>query len=126
MNRTRYVVVTTTAGSAGAASALASLIIRDRLAACVQLARIRSVYRWKGKIESAAEFRLDAKTRASLAARLRRFIHANHSYEVPEIITTPITAGLPAYLAWIENETLTFRRSNSRKTQATKRKRDDT
>ena len=121
MSRIRYVVVTTTAGSSAAASSLASLIVRERLAACVQLTRIRSVYRWKGKIESAVEFRLDAKTRASLAPSLRRFIRANHSYEVPEIITTHIIEGLPSYLAWIENETLTFPGPHSRKPQETKR-----
>ena len=32
-------------------------------------------------------------------------IRANHHYDVPEIIASPITAGNPDYLAWIAEET---------------------
>jgi periplasmic divalent cation tolerance protein len=73
---------------------------------------IHSVYRWKGAIESTAEFMLVAKTRRSLVSPLIRFIQTVHPYEVPEIVATPITAGLAAYLHWIESET----KQNKKKT----------
>lgn len=101
-----YVVVTTTVAKKTDAQKLARLILESRLAACVQCERIESVYRWKGKIESAAEFRLTAKTRAALVAPLQTFIRANHAYELPEIVVTPIVAGLPPYLEWVATETL--------------------
>ena len=115
MARNRYVIVTTTVDNEAAAASLANAIVERRLAACVQYAPIRSVYRWKGKVESSSEFRLAAKTRAALAAPLQAFLRASHAYELPEIVVTPIAAGLPAYLAWVENETLTLRDRPTRK-----------
>ena len=101
----RYVTVTTTVGGKTRADSLAKAIVAARLAACVQRLPIRSVYWWRGRMESSAEHLLTAKTRAGLAARLVRFIRAQHPYELPEIVVTPISGGLPGYLAWIAAET---------------------
>lgn len=99
------VVVSTTVDSAGKAKALAGRIVEERLAACVQRVPVQSVYRWKGKVESASEYLLLAKTRAELARELAAFIRKIHPYELPEIVVTPITGGLAAYLGWIRRET---------------------
>ena len=98
-------MVTTTIGNRKQATALATSIVEARLAACVQQGAIQSVYRWKGKMDSGKEILLSCKTRAALAPALLKFIRAQHPYELPEIIVTPITDGLPAYLAWIRKET---------------------
>ena len=105
MKKNRAVVVTTSVGSRDAARKLASRIVEAGLAACVQYAPARSVYRWKGRVESANEFVLAAKTRASLAGALTAFIRERHSYELPEITVMRIADGLPEYLDWIEAET---------------------
>ncbi|MBV9512329.1 MAG: divalent-cation tolerance protein CutA [Caulobacteraceae bacterium] len=95
----------TTAGDRAEADRLARLLVEQRLAACVQLLPIDSVYRWKGAVETAAEMLLLAKTRAGLAEAAIAALKAVHSYDTPEIIVLPVTAGLPAYLDWIEAET---------------------
>jgi periplasmic divalent cation tolerance protein len=99
------VVVTTTVDSEKAARDLAAALVDARLAACVQCVPIHSTYRWKGAVESAAEFLLMAKTRASLAGSLAAFVRGRHSYELPEIVVTPIVGGLAPYLQWIRDET---------------------
>jgi periplasmic divalent cation tolerance protein len=97
--------VTTTVGTEKEAVRLANAIVRERLAACVQFWPIRSTYHWRGKIEAGAEIRLSCKTRPTLVPALIQYIRAHHSYELPEIIATPIPGGLPEYLAWIQAET---------------------
>ena len=98
-------ILMTTAGDRAEADRLARLLVEQRLAACVQLLPIDSVYRWKGAVETAAEMLLLAKTRAGLAEAAIAALKAAHSYDTPEIIVLPVTAGLPAYLDWIEAET---------------------
>ena len=103
--KSRFVSLTTTIDSRRRAQALARQLVDSRLAACVQTVPIRSVYRWKGSVQSAAEFLLIAKTRSTLAGALTRLIRTAHPYEVPEIVVTPITGGLMAYLNWIHDQT---------------------
>ena len=100
------VMVTTTTDSEEAARELAQRLIECRLAACVQYWPIRSVYRWQGQTENAAEYLLVAKTRAELAERLSSTIAELHSYELPEITVTPIVGGSEVYLGWITAETM--------------------
>jgi periplasmic divalent cation tolerance protein len=97
------VFVTTTAGSEKEATSLETVILEDRLAACVQRLTIASAYWWKGKIEHEPEILLLIKTRADLAEDLMDKIRREHSYETPEIVVFPVTGGLPGYLSWISN-----------------------
>ena len=99
------VIVQTTLGDAEAAEALAAAIVERRLAACVQRLPVRSTYRWKGSIESSDEILLLAKTPADRAEALVAFIREQHSYELPEILITPIGGGLAEYLYWVADET---------------------
>lgn len=90
------------------ARALASTLVSERLAACVNvLAPCHSVYRWQGKVESAQEVPLLIKTTATRYAALEAAIRARHPYELPEIIAVPIAHGLPGYLNWVVAETRT-------------------
>jgi periplasmic divalent cation tolerance protein len=89
-----------------AAEALASALVEQRLAACVNiLAPCRSVYRWQGVVETADEVPLLIKTTEARYAALEAAIRARHPYELPEVIALPITQGLPGYLAWLATET---------------------
>jgi len=101
-----FVVVSTAVASESEAEALARRIVNERLAACVQYTPVQSIYRWKGAVESASEYLLRAKTRASLVDELFACIRNVHSYEVPEIVVTPIIGGLEEYLGWIRKETI--------------------
>ena len=99
------VVVTTTVEDDLDAKKLADSLIRNKLAACVQFSKTRSVYRWKENIQSSEEYVLNIKTRADLAEKVVNFIKDNHTYEVPEILVVPILSGHPSYLQWISEET---------------------
>jgi periplasmic divalent cation tolerance protein len=86
---------------------LANVLIEHRVAACINiLAECTSVYRWQGKIETAGEIPLLIKTTRSAYPRLESVIRTHHPYELPEIIAVSVTAGLPGYLQWVEQETL--------------------
>jgi periplasmic divalent cation tolerance protein len=100
---TDKLLVLVTCRSAKEAERIARVAVEARLAACGNILRspVRSVYRWKNKVESAREFLLFIKTSRRRFAKLEAEIKRLHSYEVPEIIALPIAAGSPAYLAWI-------------------------
>lgn len=82
---------------------IAQTLVNERLAACVNIHQgvVRSVYRWKGKVEQAREILLLIKTSSRLFSRLERRVSELHSYDTPEIIALPIVAGSHPYLAWI-------------------------
>ena len=103
--KVQYQIVVTTVAKKSDAIRITKAVIAARLAACVQISPIRSVYRWKGKVESASEFRLEAKTSVGLAKPLMTFIRARHPYEVPEIVTLSLMDGYAPYLRWISDET---------------------
>jgi len=88
------------------AERLARGVVDARVAACVNvLSPTRSVYRWKGAVETAEEYPVLIKTAADRYPELEKTIRALHPYELPEIVAVGIEAGLPAYLAWVEAET---------------------
>jgi len=88
------------------AEKLAEALIRKRVAACVNiLAPCRSVYRWKGAVQHAEEYPVLIKTTRERYAALEAAIREAHPYELPEIVAVPIERGLPAYLAWLADET---------------------
>ena len=78
-------------------------MVEARLAACgnVLHSPVRSIYRWKNKIESAREYLLFIKTSRRRFEKLQATVKRLHSYEVPEIIALPVAKGSPAYLAWL-------------------------
>jgi periplasmic divalent cation tolerance protein len=100
---TDKLVVLVTCRSAKEAERIARRLVQARLAACGNIVRspVRSIYRWKDKIESAREFLLVIKTSRRRFAELQAAIKHLHSYEVPEIIALPIAAGSQGYLSWL-------------------------
>jgi len=62
---------------------------------------MRSIYRWKGKVETAKEYLLLIKTSRRRFAAVQAEVKRLHSYDVPEIIALPIASGSPEYLKWI-------------------------
>jgi len=102
---TDKIVVVTTCGSAREGRRIARALVEQRLAACVNIQQLpmQSVYRWKGRVESAKEYLLLIKTSRKRFAALEQAIRRLHSYEVPEIVALPIVAGSAKYLAWISD-----------------------
>lgn len=88
------------------AEKLARVLVERRAAACVNvLPACRSIYRWHGAVETAEEIPLLIKTSAANYPLIEEIVRAQHPYDVPELIATPITHGLPAYLDWLATET---------------------
>ena len=88
------------------AARITRLLVEERLAACANiLGPCRSIYRWQGKIEDGGEVAALFKTKQGLAERLIARLAELHSYDVPAAVAWPIVTGLPAYLAWIDEET---------------------
>ena len=100
---TDKIVVLVTSGSAKEARKIARAVVEQRLAVCVNIVTspVQSVYRWKGRVESAKEFLLIIKTTQSRFAKLEAAVERHHSYDVPEIIALPVVRGTTDYLAWI-------------------------
>jgi periplasmic divalent cation tolerance protein len=98
-----YLVLVTCA-NATEARRIASAVVEARLAACVNVlpGDVTSIYRWKGKVESARERLLLIKTSRKRLGKLQAVVERLHSYDVPEFIAVPIAAGSRAYLAWLE------------------------
>ena len=84
------------------ADTLATSVVRERLAACVNiLPSVQSRFWWNGKVDRANESLLIMKTSARRFSALMRVVRAHHPYEVPEIIALPIVRSFQPYLAWV-------------------------
>ena len=95
-------LVFVTISSAEEGRALARDLVTSRLAACVNvIPGISSIYRWKDAVEESAEALLVIKTTPERYPELESAIRSRHSYELPEILAIPVTAGLEPYLAWV-------------------------
>lgn len=97
----RAALVLTTVGSESEAERIARTLVEAGLVACAQIAPVRSLYRWKGKVEDAREFRIDMKLRADDYAALEKALLDLHPYETPEILRIDIADGYRPYLDWL-------------------------
>jgi periplasmic divalent cation tolerance protein len=99
-------LVLTNVPDADVARRIARALVERRLAACVNiLPGVQSVYQWQGAVEEASELSLLIKTTRARYAELEAALQALHPYEIPELVAIPVTAGLPACLAWVAIET---------------------
>ena len=96
------IVVFTTVGTQEQALDIAHHLVRSRLAACVNiLPGVRSVFRWKGRVDDETEFLLMAKTVESNFEAVKDEIRKLHAYELPEILGYPVAFAEKAFAAWI-------------------------
>lgn len=113
MGGARVVLVT---HPARGAQAFARRLVERRLAACVNLVPLASVYRWHGEVERAREVLLVVKTVAARLAALERHVREEHPYDCPEfVVLAPHHVAAP-YLRWLVEETRPLRtaRTSSR------------
>ncbi len=104
---TGHIVVMTTFEKREDADRVARALVERRLAACVQiLGPMTSIYRWKGKVETAGELLCLIKTRRALFPQVEKAVAELHPYEVPELIALPVEMGGARYLKWLDAETL--------------------
>jgi len=96
-----YSIVYTTTASKEEARKIASELVEKKLAACVNMHPIDSVYLWEDKIEEEKEFAVSVKTATSKVQEITDHIRKIHSYELPAIISWEIN-GEAEYLRWID------------------------
>ena len=100
------ITVFVTASSVEEARDIARGVLSRRLAACANIiSGIESHYWWEGTLQQDNEVLIIIKTVSGLFGELEKAIVSIHSYDVPEIIALPVTAGLAEYLDWISGET---------------------
>ena len=105
MENRENVVIFITTGTDEEAHKVAEALLKNRDAACVNIVpRIRSLFWWQDKLDSAQESLLIVKSKASLLSEIVRLVKEVHSYDVPEVIALPIIGGNPDYLDWIGKE----------------------
>ena len=99
-------VVLVTCGSLKEAEKIGQTLVKDRLAACVNvIPKVKSFFFWERKLSEEIESLLIVKTGKNLFPKLALRVKQLHSYQVPEIIGLPIVAGEKKYLDWMKKET---------------------
>ncbi|GBF22605.1 periplasmic divalent cation tolerance protein [Candidatus Gastranaerophilus sp. (ex Termes propinquus)] len=96
-----YSIITTTAPSKDVAKEIAKMLVERRLAACVQMFPIESVYLWRGEICEEGEVALFIKSKTDMFEKIEAAIVESHPYEVPEIVAVSLDRGSEAYFGWI-------------------------
>lgn len=94
-----------TAPSEEEARRIGEKLVEERLAACVNIFPIRSIYRWEGKTRREEEFALILKTSEKVVDRAISRLKEIHPYKVPCILKLPVTGGLEEFVRWIEEST---------------------
>lgn len=98
-----HIIIFVTAANKKEAKIIAESLIREKLAACVNIvAKVDSLFWWKQSLEKASEILLIIKSRRDKFSRIVKLVKKLHSYQVPEIIALPIIAGEKKYLRWID------------------------
>ena len=99
-----FAIILTTVSAVEEGESIANILVEKHLAACVNIIpKINSVYRWEGQIQSESEVLLIIKTTKDLETKVYREVQNVHSYDIPELITLPITNGSKTYLYWMTN-----------------------
>ena len=106
MNEKSYIIIFITAPSDEEAKKIATTLVNEKLVACVNIIpKIHSIYWWENKVCQEDELMLIAKSTQSLFPSIMDRVKSLHSYKVPEILSFPLSEGLPEYLNWIEEVT---------------------
>lgn len=100
------VVVYATVPDIATAKDIATVVVENRVAACVNiLPTMHSIYRWQGQVNTDDEVVMIIKTRDSLSENVVQEVRTRHPYDVPAIMVLPVTSGNPDFLNWIALET---------------------
>lgn len=96
-----FSIIYITAGDMAEARKIGRQLVEERLAACVNIFPITSIFRWKGNIDEANEFGIIVKTRSEKVKDIEKRVKEIHSYEVPCVLSFSIDRGSAEYLKWI-------------------------
>ena len=99
------VIIVSTFPSKQAVTSIANKLVKQKLAACVNITRISSVYAWKGKIENQSEYLALFKTSKKNQSKLKKELQKLHPYDIPEIAEINVDSINQSYLKWLVDST---------------------
>jgi len=98
------IIIFVTCANKEEAAKISQALVKDGLAACVNIiAGIESVFWWEEKVQTAEEVLLIAKSQKPKLDKIIALVKSMHSYQVPEIIAVPVIGGYQPYLDWIND-----------------------
>lgn len=101
----KAVIIASTFSDEASAADIGKKMIQAKLAACVNIAPVRSIYSWKGKVEDQQECHALFKTTKESASKLKEELTKLHPYDVPEIIELDVAGVSVSYLSWLVDST---------------------
>lgn len=101
----QYQLIYITTEDEDEAIVIGKILVEEKLAACVNLHPIHSIYGWEGEVQEDSEIAMLVKTKEALVDRVIARVKELHSYEVPCIISLPIEKGNPDFLKWVGEST---------------------
>ena len=99
------VVIVSTFPSKQSVTGIANKLVKKKLAACVNIAKISSIYTWKGKVENQNEYLAFFKTTKKNQSTLKKELKKFHPYDVPEIAEINVESINQPYMKWLVDST---------------------
>ncbi len=84
------IIVQTTTNSKDEAKKIAKILLESKLASCIQISKIDSLYIWENEMCEDEEYLLLIKTKKEKFKKIKSKIKELHSYDLPEIISIHI------------------------------------
>lgn len=98
------IFIYTTCKNKKEASKIGEILVKERLAACINYFTIESIYFWQGKLQKNKETALLIKTTKRKFKAVEKKIKKVHSYEIPSIVGLPLSQGSKGYFNWLRKQ----------------------
>ncbi|RVD92919.1 divalent-cation tolerance protein [Tubulinosema ratisbonensis] len=98
---TKLIIIETTTDDKEMANKLSHLLIKEKLAGCVQVNQINSYYEYDDKINNTVEYLIRIKTLSNYYEDVKEFLSKEHNFELPEFISYECKEVSKDYLDWI-------------------------
>ena len=99
------VIIVSTFPSKQSVTSIANKLVKKKLAACVNITNISSIYAWKGKIKNQSEYLALFKTSKKNQSKLKKELQKLHPYDIPEIVEINVDSINQSYLKWLVDST---------------------
>ena len=99
------VIIVSTFPSKQSVTGIANKLVKKKLAACVNMTKISSVYTWKGKVQNQNEYLAFFKTTKKNQSTLKKELKKLHPYDVPEIAEINVESVNQPYMKWLVDST---------------------
>ena len=99
------VIIVSTFPNKQSVTSIAKKLVKQKLAACVNITNISSIYAWNGKIENQSEYLALFKTSKKNQSKLKKELQKLHPYDIPEIAEINVDSINQPYLKWLVDST---------------------